>query len=111
YVGGQVGILTLDNSFTLSTTRVGATTPITLNGGLLTQTGNILGAASQAYGALTVNGFGTIFGAIIPGGFGTTAMNFTSVTRGDPFTTLYVGGAIGGPASTASAQITFGTSI
>jgi autotransporter-associated beta strand protein len=112
-LGGQVGILTLDNSGGNDNVRIPTTAPITLNGGLFATVAPAAGANTSNFGALTVNGYGILFANQLPGGgVGTIVLNFGALTRGDPFTTLYVGGNVGGTlAPGTNTQIKFASGI
>ena len=111
YVGGQIGFLGLDNVGS-SADRVSDSAAITLNGGLISGTAALIGAANETLSDLTVRGFGTLNAAQINGGIGTGSMLFNSISRADDFTTLYVGGPVFGPAGAGqNYQIKFASGI
>lgn len=93
YVGGQVGILTIDNSAS-APNRVNDSAGINLNGGLLSGIAGLINSSNEVAGNLNVKGFGSIFGTQFNGGFGVITMTFASQSRTDPFSTLYVGGPV-----------------
>jgi autotransporter-associated beta strand protein len=105
YVGGQVGILDIQNSGGADNNRVNDNAPITLNGGLLSFTCPPSGSATETVGTVTVKGFGTLYGNTSPisqSGVGTGTLATGPLTRMDNFTTLYAGGPIAGPSSPGS---------
>jgi autotransporter-associated beta strand protein len=110
YVGGQVGILDIQNAGGGDNNRVNDAAPITLNGGILSFTGPAAGLTTETVGNLTVRGFGSLFGNVVPlsqSGVGTGVLSVGTVTRTDNFTSLYAGGAIAGPSSPGtSVQVT-----
>lgn len=93
YVGGQVGILTFDNSGSAAD-RVNNSAGITLNGGLLAGIAGLVSSSNEVVGNLHVKGFGSIFGTQFNGGFGSITTTFASQSRADSFSTLYLGGPI-----------------
>jgi autotransporter-associated beta strand protein len=112
FVSGQIGNLTLDNVAAPNGDRVNNSAPITLNGGLISGIAGLTGAASESMGSLAVRGFGSLFAAQIVGGLGTGSMTFNSVSRGDNFSTVYVGGPVFGPATLGTNfQIVFSSGL
>ncbi len=113
YVGRQVGNLTLDDSSSGSN-RVNSAASVTLNGGLIAVVAPLASSGTETFGdsthGLTVRGFGSIFGTQFNGGFGTTSLTFSSITRSDNFSTLYVGGPIFG-ASIGSVGVVFTSGV
>lgn len=108
FAGGQVGILTIDNTGQTHPDRVGDSIPITLNGGILSFTAGLFGNATETVGDLTVNGFGTLNGSQIPGAGTTGVLTAGAISRSDEFATLYVGGPVFGPSlPNQSIQIQF----
>jgi autotransporter-associated beta strand protein len=107
FVGGQIGLLSLDNTGGADSNRVNDAAPVTLNGGLISIVPGVFAAANETFGNLAVRGFGTLYGAQIAGFGGAGSMAFGAVSRADPFSTLYVGGPVFGPGAGASIQVTF----
>jgi autotransporter-associated beta strand protein len=108
YVGGQVGILTLDNTGQNHPDRVNDAAPVTLNGGILSFTAGLVGNATETIGDVTVRGFGTLYGGQVPGAGTTGVLTLGTISRTDNFSTLYVGGPVFGPsAPNTSIQVMF----
>ncbi|HSQ54330.1 MAG TPA: autotransporter-associated beta strand repeat-containing protein [Gemmata sp.] len=108
FVGGQIGLLSLDNTSGASNDRVNDAAAITLNGGLISNVSGVFANANEVFGDLTVRGFGTLYGNQIASFGGTASMTFGNVTRPDNFSTLYVGGPVGGaPVAGSNFQISF----
>ena len=108
YVGQQVGVLNLENALAgANGDRVNNSAAVTLNGGLISSLVPITGTANEAFGNLTVKGFGTLFNAQFNGGLGSAAMAFNNVSRFDNFSTLY----LGGPGTGGSFKVTFATGL
>jgi fibronectin-binding autotransporter adhesin len=100
YVGGQIGILTLDNATgAVNANRVADGASITLNGGMIAGVVGIVTSANEALGDLAVKGFGSLNATQFNGGLAQGSMTFNNITRADNFSTLYVGGPVFGPAT------------
>ena len=87
-MGGTFG---LDNSTAVNTARLGASTPITLNGGTLGFVGNATQGVNQSFGALNIaSGASTI--SVTAAGSGTTQLTTSGLVRTPGATTSFSGG-------------------
>ena len=97
------GTLSLTNATANSSTRLSASTPITLNGARLNYTGGS-GASTQAFGNLTINGFGGVGTAA--GGTGTT-LTFGNLTLANNATFGVRGPVVGTGGTATNTVVTF----
>ncbi len=105
FVGGQIGILDLQNGGAPNNDRLNDAAPIILNGGLLSYIPGTFTSTNETLGNLTVKGFGSLFANQAPSG-ATGTLTFGALSRFDNFSTLYVGGAVHGPGAESN-TITF----
>ncbi len=95
------GTLTLDNSTTAVSSRLGDALALTLNGGNFNFIGNSSGTSSETTGALSLSsGHNTV--TVTPGAGGSTVMTFASLSRTAGATVLFRGTSLG---STSGANV------
>lgn len=101
--GGQT--LTLSNSGTASSARLGASTPIQLNRGTFVLGGNATTAVNQNAGALTLSGMGSVTINPTSSTGGATQLNVASVSRSDGGTLNLTGLNLGNAPGVGSANL------